>query len=69
MLPKLEPPKTEPVAEKRKFNFKQEYDTNADFKATVDEGKARRAERQNTVKLAASLAMTEKASNGAGKLY
>mgnify|MGYP001613849173 FL=1 len=68
MLPKLEIPKVEPV-EKRKFNFREEYDSNPAFKASVDESKARRTERQNTVKLTASLAMTEKSSNGAGKLY
>ena len=68
MLPKLETPKVEPV-EKRKFNFREEYKSNPEFKASVDESKARRAERQNIVKLTASLAMTEKSSNGAGKLY
>ncbi len=67
-MPELEPPKVEPV-EKRKFNFKQEYDTNPTFNAGVDESRARRKERQNTQQLVTTLAMTERANNGKGKLY
>lgn len=66
MLPKLETPKVEPV-EKRKFNFRDEYATNAKFKATVDEAKARRKERQNTQQLTAALALSE--GTGNGKIY
>lgn len=65
MLPELEVPATEPV-EKRKFNFRDEYNTNAAFKATVDEGRARRKERQNTQQLTAAMAIADK---GDGKLY
>jgi hypothetical protein len=67
MLPKLEPPKVEPV-EKRKFNFREEYDTNPTFKASVDEGRARAAAKTNTRNLTAALLSTEKGSK-ADKLY
>ena len=66
MLP-LIPPVTEPV-KKRAFNFKQEYDTNPEFKASVDESKARRQERQNTKQLTSALAAAEQSSK-APKLY